>query len=220
MASPEAWAFWAVMVGAVSGGRKELSRQKHPWPIYHPEGEDLFIICLLVRCLRENCGRYLEDKTPALAPAVTWGTADPPFSWPDIPSPKKPPRIRQVAWSAMQRVAPSFRGRLTLAKLARLMYKSSRLICFSYSENSGIAGAVHGWFEVGESRTLSIRRQWDPKLVELSGLMVPGLAPRGRETKHPATAFADVASFPLGLFPSASFPLPFWMACCAPSYIY
>ena len=73
-----------------------------------------------------------------------------------------------MAWSATLRVVPYFRGRLTLAKLARLMYKTSKLICFIHSENSGPAGLVHGWFEVGEISTLSVHRQGDPKLAELS----------------------------------------------------
>lgn len=71
---------------------------------------------------------------------------------------------RRWLWSAVQRVAPSFRGRLTGAKLARLMRRTGSLICLIDSENSGTAGAQRGWFEV-DVCTLYIHRRWNPKLV-------------------------------------------------------
>lgn len=68
---------------------------------------------------------------------------------------------------ATLRVVPSFRGRLTIVKLVRLMCKTSKLICFIHSEISGTAGPVHGWFEVHEISTLSVHRQGDLKVDEL-----------------------------------------------------
>lgn len=148
---------------------QKLSGEKCPWPIYHPRKGPVHYISSLLPKSDQNYGLSQEEITLLLSLQPHGDVVDWYPSWSVLvfSLSKKPPKIRRVAPkidSTMLRVARSFRGRLTLAKLARLICRTSRLICLIYSENSGTAGTQCGWFEV-EVSIHYIHRQWNPKLV-------------------------------------------------------
>lgn len=132
--------------------------------------EALFIMYLfLFQSLISDVVTTSRRNHPAVDPVARWGC-----SWLvcllvslAIQSPKKAPRIRRVtsrSSSVMLRAAPSFTGRLSWAELARLICRTSRLLCLIYGEKSGTAGTRCGCFEVKVSIRY-VHRQWNPELV-------------------------------------------------------